>query len=143
MRAARRLVTVVLLAGVLGGCSSSDTGTGTGSAASVTPGPASSTPAPPRTGITAEPRSSALPVRARDVRLVRVGTAELALQFEFANDTAQPMSPDTLGIDQIERIMMLVDLARGTTYEMLNAQGLNGRLSESNVDDVPPAGRSR
>ena len=82
-------------------------------------------------------------MRARDVRLVRVGTAELALQFEFANDTGQPMSPDTLGIDQIERIMMLVDLPRGTTYEMLTAQGLNGRLSENNGDDVPPAGRSR
>jgi hypothetical protein len=79
-------------------------------------------------------------VRARDVRLVRVGTAELALQFEFANDTGQPMSPDTLGIDQIERIMMLVDLPRGTSYEMLTAQGLNGRLSENNGDDVPPGG---
>jgi hypothetical protein len=123
MRAARSLVTVVLLAVALGGCSSPDAGT-TG-AATVTPGPTSSAPAPPRTGITAQPRSSALPVRARDVRLVRVGTDELALQFEFANDTEQPISPDTLGIDQIERIMMLVDLPRGTTYEMLTAQGLS------------------
>jgi hypothetical protein len=138
MRAARSPFTVALLAGALVGCSSSDTGSG--HAASVTPGPASSTAAPPRTGITAEPRSSALPVRARDVRLIRVGTAELALQFEFANDTGQPMSPDTLGIDQHERIMMLVDLPRGTSYEMLTAQGLNGRLSENNGDDVPPGG---
>lgn len=138
MRSARSLVTVVLLAVALGGCSSPDAGTG--SAATVTPGPTSSAPAPPRTGITAQPRSSALPVRARDVRLVRVGTDELALQFEFANDTEQPISPDTLGIDQIERIMMLVDLPRGTTYEMLTAQGLNGRLSENNGDDVPPGG---
>ena len=141
MRVARSPFTVALLAGALVGCSSSDTATG--NAASVTPGPASSTAAPPRTGITAEPRSSALPVRARDVRLVRVGTAELALQFEFANNTGRPMSPDTLGIDQIERIMMLVDLPRGTAYEMLDAQGLNGRLSENNGDDVPRAGRSR
>ncbi len=79
-------------------------------------------------------------MRARDVRLVRVGTDELALQFEFANDTEQPISPDTLGIDQVERIMMLVDLPRGTTYEMLTAQGLSGRLSENNGDDVPPGG---
>ncbi len=50
------------------------------------------------------------------------------------------MSPDTLGIDQHERIMMLVDLPRGTTYEMLNEQGLNGRLSANNGDDVPPGG---
>lgn len=138
MHAARSLATVVLLAGALVGCSGPDTGTG--SAATVTPGPTSSAPAPPRTGITAQPRSSALPVRARDVRLVRVGTDELALQFEFANDTEQPISPDTLGIDQIERIMMLVDLPRGTTYEMLTAQGLSGRLSENNGDDVPPGG---
>ncbi len=37
MRAARSLVTVVLLAGALGGCSSPDAGTG--SAATVNPGP--------------------------------------------------------------------------------------------------------
>ena len=96
--------------------------------------------ATPGTGITAEPRSSALPVQARDLRLVRVGTNELALQFEFANNTDRPISPDTLGIDQIERIMVLVDLPRGTTYEMLTAQGLGGRLSENNGDDVPPGG---
>ena len=141
MRAARSPFTVALLAVALVGCSSPDTGTG--SAASVTPGPTSSTAAPPRTGITAEPRSSALPVRARDVRLVRVGTAELALQFEFANDTGQPMSPDTLGIDQIERIMMLVDLPRGTTYEMLTAQGLTAGSARTTATTCPRAGRSR
>jgi hypothetical protein len=48
------------------------------------------------------------------------------------------MSPDTLGIDRIERIMMLVDLPRSTTYEMLTAQGLGGRFSESNGDQVAP-----
>ena len=79
-------------------------------------------------------------MQARDLRLVRVGTDELALQFEFANNTDRPISPDTLGIDQIERIMVLVDLPRGTTYEMLTAQGLGGRLSENNGDDVPPGG---
>jgi len=140
MRVARSPFTVALLAAALAGCSSSDTGTGAGNTPSVTSGPTSSTAAPPRTGITAEPRSSALQVQARDVRLVRVGTAELALQFEFVNDTGQPMSPDTLGIDEVERIMMLVDLPRATTYEMLNAQGLSGRLSENNGDDVPPGG---
>ena len=36
--------------------------------------------------------------------------------------------------------MVLVDLPRGTTYEMLTAQGLGGRLSENNGDDVPPGG---
>ncbi|HEX5813351.1 MAG TPA: hypothetical protein VFY38_14685, partial [Pseudonocardia sp.] len=65
MRAARSLATVVLLAGALVGCSAPDTGTG--SAVTVTPGPTSSAAAPPRTGITAQPRSSALQVEARDV----------------------------------------------------------------------------
>ena len=136
MRAARSPFIVALLAVALAGCSSASTATGT--AAPVSAAPTPSAEASPRTGITAEPRSSALQVQARDLRLVRVGTDELALQFEFANNTDRPISPDTLGIDQIERIMMLVDLPRGTTYEMLTAQGLGGRLSENNGDDVPP-----
>ena len=36
---------------------------------------------------------------------------------------------------------MLVDLPRGTTYEMLTAKGHDGRLSENNGDHVPPAVR--
>ncbi len=77
MRAGRRPLIVALLAVALAGCSSP--GTRTGTAAPVSAAPTPSAGATPGTGITAEPRSSALPVRARDVRLVRVGTAELAL----------------------------------------------------------------
>ena len=131
--------TVALLAVALAGCSAPDRGVAPTTAATSS-APASSGAAPPRTGITAEPRSTAFPVQARDLRLVRLGTDELALQFEFANNTDRPVSPDKLGIDQIERIMMLVDLPRGTTYEMLTAQGLGGRLSENNGDQVPPGG---
>ena len=138
MRAARSPFIVALLAVALAGCSSASTATGTSAPVSAAPTP--SAEASPVTGITAGPRSSALQVQALDLRLVRVGTDELALQFEFANNTDRPISPDTLGIDQIERIMVLVDLPRGTTYEMLTAQGLDGRLSENNGDDVPPGG---
>jgi outer membrane protein OmpA-like peptidoglycan-associated protein len=141
MRAVGRLSTVVLLAVVgLVGCSSPATGPADAGAASPAVAPTPSAPARPVTGITAEPRSTALPVQARDLRLVRLGSDELALQFEFAINTGRAMSPDVLGIDQIERIMMLVDLPRSTTYEMLTAQGLGGRLSENNGDEVPPGG---
>ena len=86
------------------------------------------------------PLSTALPVQARDLRLVRVGTGEVALQFEFANVGDRPVTPDTLGIDQIERVLMLVDLPRSTAYETLDAQGNDGRISASNGDEVPPGG---
>jgi outer membrane protein OmpA-like peptidoglycan-associated protein len=140
MRAVLSPFPVALLTVALAGCSAPGGGVAPATAAPTSSAPTSSGAAPARTGINAEPRSSAFPVQARDLRLVRLGTDELALQFEFANNTDRPVSPDTLGIDQIERIMMLVDLPRGTTYEMLTAQGLGGRLSENNGDQVPPGG---
>ena len=71
------------------------------------------------------------------------GANELALQFEFANNADRPITPDTLGIDQFERVLMLVDLPRSTAYETLTAQGNDGRISESNGDRCRRAGRSR
>ena len=84
MRTARNPFTVALLAAALAGCSTQVTGTGT--AGAVTAAPTSSSAVLSGTGITAEPLSTALPVQARDLRLVRVGANELALQFEFANN---------------------------------------------------------
>jgi len=139
MRAARSPFAVALLALALAGCSGPGAGTAGAIPSTTAPTP-STAAAAPGSGITAEPLSTALPVQARDLRLVRVGADEVALQFEFANGTDRSISPDTLGIDQIERIMMLVDLPRGTAYEMLSAEGLTGRLSENNGDDVPPGG---
>ena len=136
MRAAGNPFTVALLAAALAGCSTPVTGTGT--AGAVTAAPTSSSAVPSGTGITAEPLSTALPVQARDLRLVRVGANELALQFEFANNGDRPITPDTLGIDQYQRVLMLVDLPRSTSYETLTAQGNDGRISESNGDQVPP-----
>ena len=133
----RTRLAVALLAAVLAGCSAPDTG---GPPAVPTAPTASATVARPGTGITAEPVSTALPVQARDLRLVRVGTDEVALQFEFANNGDRPITPDTLGIDQYERVLMLVDLPRSTAYETLTRVGNDGRISESNGDKVPPGG---
>jgi hypothetical protein len=140
MRTARNPFTVALLAAALAGCSTQVTGTGT--AGAVTAAPTSSSAVPFGTGITAEPLSTALPVQARDLRLVRVGANELALQFEFANNSDRPITPDTLGIDQYQRVLMLVDLPRSTSYETLTEQGNDGRISESNGAQVLRAGRS-
>jgi len=136
MRTARNPFTVALLAAALAGCSTQVTGTGT--AGAVTAAPTSSSAVPSGTGITAEPLSTALPVQARDLRLVRVGANELALQFEFANNGDRPITPDTLGIDQYQRVLMLADLPRSTSNETLTAQGNDGRISDSNGADVPP-----
>lgn len=91
-------------------------------------------------GVDAVPSSTALPVEGRDMRLVRFGSDELALQFEFFNGTDQPLRPDELGIDEIERTLLLADLPRRTTYQMLTTKGLDGRISESNDERVAPNG---
>ena len=104
------------------------------------PSPLPTSAAPAGTGITAESLSTALPVQGKDLRIVRVGTNEVALQFEFANKGDRPVTPDALGIDQFRRVLMLVDLPRSTAYEIRDAQGNDGRISESNGEQVPPGG---
>ena len=142
MRAARSPFAVALLALALAGCSGPGAGTAGAIPSTTAPTP-STAAAAPGSGITAEPLSTALPVQARDLRLVRVGADEVALQFEFANGTDRSISPDTLGIDQIERIMMLVGLPRGTTYEMLSAAVSTGGAGNTAVTvTTPPGGTS-
>ena len=133
---AHLVVRQLALALLLAGCTTSVTGGGSSVASTIS----GTTAAAAGSGITAEPSSSALAVRGANLRLIRVSTTELALQFEFANGTDQPLSPDTLGIDEIERALLLADLARGTAYEVLTQQGLQGRISESNDAEVPPGG---
>jgi outer membrane protein OmpA-like peptidoglycan-associated protein len=138
-----RAFAVVLLAAALAGCSAPVSGVGAGTAAPTMAPVPTSVAAPAAasgTGINAEPLSSALPVQARDLRLVRVGADEVALQFEFANKGDRPVTPDALGIDQYRRVLMLVDLPRSTAYEIRDAQGNDGRISESNGEQVPPGG---
>ena len=137
-----RSFAVVVLAAALAACSAPVSGVGqSGIATSApTPSPLPTSAAPAGTGITAESLSTALPVQAKDLRIVRVGTNEVALQFEFANKGDRPVTPDALGIDQIDRVLMLVDLPRSTAYEILDAKGNDGRISESNGEQVPPGG---
>jgi outer membrane protein OmpA-like peptidoglycan-associated protein len=137
VRTVRSPLTVVALALVLAGCSTAVSGTGT--AGSVTAAP-TITAGPPGSGITAEASSTGFAVQGRDLRLVRVGAAEVALQFEFFNGTDAQITPDKLGIDQVELSLMLVDLPRSTAYRVLDTDGPGGRLSESNGDTVPPGG---
>jgi OOP family OmpA-OmpF porin len=137
-----RWIAVVALAAALAACSAPVSGVGQSGAATAAPTPSAlpTSAAPAGTGITAESLSTALPVQAKDLRLVRVGTNEVALQFEFANKGDRPVTPDALGIDQFRRVLMLVDLPRSTAYEILDAKGNDGRISESNGEQVPPGG---
>ena len=142
-----RAFAVVLLAAALAGCSAPVSGVAAGAAGPTpTPVPASAatsataSAAASGTGVNAESLSTALPVQARNLRLVRVGADEVALQFEFANTGDRPVTPDALGIDQYRCVLMLVDLPRSTAYEIRDAQGNDGRISASNGEQVPPRG---
>lgn len=50
------------------------------------------------TGLVAKPASSAFPMEARDIRLVRIDDGDLALQFELYNGTKQPVEPYDVGL---------------------------------------------
>lgn len=102
--------------------------------------PTTSGPAP-GSGITAAPSSSAFSVLGRDMRLVRIGSTEIALRFEFVNGTAAPLAPDVLGIDGIERSLMVVDLPRGTAYEPLTAQVSTGGSATATTTRSPRTDR--
>src|SRR5262245_38061329 len=77
--------------------------------------PAGSTPAMPGSaapqgvgssasgGATAGPVSTAYRIEGRDMRLVRSGDQELALQFELFNGTSAPVDVSGLGLDPREQ----------------------------------------
>ncbi|WP_431919267.1 OmpA family protein [Nonomuraea jabiensis] len=87
-------------------------------------------------GVVAGPTSSALPVEGRNLRLVRSGENELALQFELFNGTDDEISLGTLGLDSREQLITLVDLPRGTAYGLIGSSGPDGRIS-ADVDIEP------
>ena len=136
-----RSFAVVVLAAALAACSAPVSGVGqSGIATSApTPSPLPTSAAPAGTGITAESLSTALPVQAKDLRIVRVGTNGRAA-VRVREQGRPPVTPDALGIDQYRRVLMLVDLPRSTAYEILDAKGNDGRISESNGEQVPPGG---
>lgn len=95
----------------------------------------------PATGIVAKASTSAYPVEARNVRLVRTGEDQLALQFELYNGLQEELAPGLLGIDLREQHLALVDPPRGTAYGLLQAADYDGRIS-TNTEESIPAGES-
>jgi outer membrane protein OmpA-like peptidoglycan-associated protein len=94
-------------------------------------------------GIVAKPGSTGLPIEARNIRLVRQGSDELVLQFDFFNGTTQKEAPDVFGIDRVERLLLLLDLPRRTGYSVLSVPNTAGwgKMS-ANVDDYVDPGKS-
>ncbi|MCM3882304.1 OmpA family protein [Frankia sp. R82] len=124
----------------------------TTSAASAVPGDRSATGSPDvpaSTGARDLSVSSGVQVTARDLRLVRLGRSDLALQFEFANAGPADLRPADLGLDPLTHVIaFLVDLPRGTGYATqrtpqaspdidLSAPG-EARVSASAEHDVAP-----
>lgn len=149
---ARGVVFTLVLTAALAGCTggpgggkpvpplSGSTGSGDGSGSGS--GEASAAPAPSQ-GIVAKPQSTALPVEARNIRLVRQGSDELVLQFDFYNGTTEKLAPDNYGIDRVQRGLLLVDLPRRTGYSVLSVPntGAWGKMS-ANVDEYVQPGQS-
>lgn len=91
-----------------------------------------------RTGIVAKPASTAFPMEARDIRLVRLDKQDIALQFELFNGTQQTVEPYDVGMGLIERNFKLVDLLRATAYDVQQADGFDGRVSANQYDEIAP-----
>lgn len=96
----------------------------------------SSAPAPAQDGLVAGPSSSAYPIEGRNIRLVRSGERELALQLEVFNGTGRSISFGDLGLDYREQLISLVDPARGTAYGPVNGSTREGRISADT--DIEP-----
>ncbi len=128
---------------VVASCSS---GGETGSRVASPPGaPAKSSPEPTDAAaaaggsrLVAKPASTAFPMEARDIRLVRLNEQDIAVQFELFNGTQQPIEPYDVGLGPVERNLKLVDLPRATAYDVQEAQGLKGRVSDNYNDDIAP-----
>ncbi|MGH3677172.1 MAG: OmpA family protein [Mycobacterium sp.] len=122
---------------VVAGCAS---GEETGPPVASQPGaPATSGPAAAGgSGIVAKPASTAFPMEARNIRLVRLGQQDIGAQFDLFNGTQQPIEPYDVGLGLLERRMKLVDLPRATTYAVQESDGLEGRVSDIEYDDIAP-----
>jgi outer membrane protein OmpA-like peptidoglycan-associated protein len=138
-RAARRrtgrtiAATAVLLALGSAGCAGTDPGNG----AAATAGPTATPAATPGGSAQGSSVTTGRQVTARDMRLVRIGTADLALQFEFANKGEKSISPADLGMDPLTHVIaFLVDLPRGTGYATQRAPQANPDIAFSGPDQA-------
>jgi outer membrane protein OmpA-like peptidoglycan-associated protein len=89
-------------------------------------------------GIVAKPASTAFPLEGRDIRLVRVGEDDIALQFELFNGTKDTVEPYDLGMGLIERDFKLVDVPRATAYDVQKRSGFDGRVSDNQYEKIAP-----
>ncbi|MBL7494021.1 OmpA family protein [Frankia sp. AgB1.9] len=91
---------------------------------------------PPHTAAQDASVSTGVRVAARDLRLVRLGTTDLALQFEFANQGTESISPADLGTDPLTHVIaFLVDLPRGTGYATQRTPQANPEIDGSGPDE--------
>ena len=72
---------------------------------------------PPSEGVTARPVSTANALEGRHLRLVRLGTDDLVLQFDMVNTGTLPAGPGTLAYVTTPPLRV-ADLPRGTDYEV-------------------------
>jgi len=117
----------------------SDTAGSTGAGPSLAPGAGQGG----AYGIVAKAASTALPIELRNLRLIRQGSDELVLQFDFFNGTTEKQAPDNYGIDRVQRGLLLVDLPRRIGYSVLSVPntGAWGKMS-ANVDENVEPGQS-
>jgi hypothetical protein len=105
--------------------------------------PTASEPAPAPSGkagggIVAKPASTAFPLEGRNIRLVRLGEHDIALQFELFNGTKETVEPYDLGMGLIERDFKLVDIPRATAYDVQQQTGFDGRVSDNQYEKIAP-----
>ena len=145
----RSLAVVAAIAAVVTGCSNIRESEPRVAPVPVAPqtsaaAPRTSTTAPAEddstggSGIVAKPASTAFPMEARDIRLVRLDDQDIALQFELFNGTKENVEPYDIGMGLIERDFKLVDLARATSYDVQQADGFDGRVSDNQYEEIAP-----
>lgn len=106
--------------------------------AAATTGPSAT--ATPAKGGADQSVSTTVQARLDNLRLVRSGTADLALQFEFANtgsgdEPQDSLTPAHLGMDPLTHVIaFLVDLPRGTGYATQRAKEANPAIDFSQAE---------
>lgn len=132
----RRLLVAILVIVATGGCASvvgQSTPAGSGASASETA--ASETAASGSSvGVLARPASTGNPLEGRNIRLVRLNDAELALQVDVVNTGTKEFIHTADWQYGFEPPLRLADLPRGTEYEVLQTDspaGANPRTSDN------------
>lgn len=91
-------------------------------------------PAGPTAGATARPASTGFPLEGRNIRLVRLNDAELALQLDVVNTGTERFVHTSEWAYGFEPPLRLADLPRGAEYEVLqttNPLGADPRTSQN------------